>query len=326
MDNKEQNVYIAKHKDVNIRMQSRSGAFFVAVSDYILENGGSVYGCILDENLVARHIRAVDKDTRNKMCKTKYVQSTLGDTIQLIKRDLEAGMMVLFSGTGCQAAGVLGALRAMKAPLDLFYSIDIICHGAASPLLFKEYIETLKKKHSATIENFEFRDKTLRGWDEYVESYTVRGKKYPGRTWREIYHTDLCNRPSCYECPFCKVDRDTDITIGDAWGVKVVSPNFNDNRGVSLVIPHTKKGETLIGFIQKCMEIEKIPLEKMLQPNLQRPSVPKGNREDFWSEYRAGGINRLIKKYGTVSTKKVLYSNVKYLLRKVLQSKRYFLP
>lgn len=64
----------------------------------------------------------------------------------------------------------------MKAPLDLFYSIDIICHRAASPLLFKEYIETLHKKHSTTIENFEFRDKTLRGWDEYVESYTANGK------------------------------------------------------------------------------------------------------------------------------------------------------
>ncbi|MDD5820552.1 MAG: hypothetical protein PUD23_00645, partial [Prevotella sp.] len=70
MDGREQNVYIAKHKDVNIRMQSRSGAFFVAVSDYVLENGGSVYGCVLDENLVSRHIRAADKETRNRMCKT----------------------------------------------------------------------------------------------------------------------------------------------------------------------------------------------------------------------------------------------------------------
>lgn len=63
-----------------------------------------------------------------------------------------------------------------------------------------------------------------------------------------------------------------------------------------MVIPHTEKGKILIGFIQKCIEIEDVPLEKMLQPNLKRPSVPKGNKEEFWNEYRVGGINRLIKK------------------------------
>lgn len=37
-------VYGARHKDINEVMQSRSGAVFVAISDFILDSGGVVYG------------------------------------------------------------------------------------------------------------------------------------------------------------------------------------------------------------------------------------------------------------------------------------------
>ena len=36
--------YAARHKDFNEIMRSRSGAAFIAISDYIIEQGGVIYG------------------------------------------------------------------------------------------------------------------------------------------------------------------------------------------------------------------------------------------------------------------------------------------
>lgn len=64
------------------------------------------YGCILSDDFDAVHVRAEDCDTRNKMRGSKYIQSRLGNTFRNVKKDLDAGRSVLFSGTSCQVAGL----------------------------------------------------------------------------------------------------------------------------------------------------------------------------------------------------------------------------
>ncbi|MDO4982700.1 MAG: lipopolysaccharide biosynthesis protein [Eubacteriales bacterium] len=98
--------------------------------------------------------------------------------------------------------------------------------------------------------------------------------------------------------------RATDKATRDAWGIKKALPEFNDNTGVSLVLVHTEKGRELLDAICNDCEVRKLPLEKMLQPNLLRPSSPKGNREKFWAEYRSGGIAALVQTYGKLPLKK----------------------
>ena len=98
-------VFAAKHKDELIRVKSRSGGIFTALSDLFL-SGGVVYGCVLDENFNARHIRVEDKISRDKMRGSKYIQSQLGDCFKQVKNDLDKGKEVLFSGTSCQIAGL----------------------------------------------------------------------------------------------------------------------------------------------------------------------------------------------------------------------------
>ena len=61
------NAYMVKQKDINSRMKSRSGGVFAAVSDAVLEEGGVVYGCALDEQLQAFHKRATKKEERDKL-------------------------------------------------------------------------------------------------------------------------------------------------------------------------------------------------------------------------------------------------------------------
>ena len=99
------NTYIVKQKDFQSRMKSRSGGIFAAVSDKVLEAGGVVYGCALDESFHAFHRRAVTKEERDLFRGSKYVQSEMKDAMKQAVKDLKEGKLVLFSGTPCQIAG-----------------------------------------------------------------------------------------------------------------------------------------------------------------------------------------------------------------------------
>ena len=100
------NTYIVKQKDINSRMKSRSGGVFAAVSDAVLEEGGVIYGCALDEEFHAYHRKAETKEERDLFRGSKYVQSDMKDAMKQAMEDLKDGRTVLFSGTPCQIAGM----------------------------------------------------------------------------------------------------------------------------------------------------------------------------------------------------------------------------
>ena len=118
--------YAVKHKNSDIVSKSRSGGMFTAISDYVLSHNGVVYGCILDDNFNAIHVRATFSSSRGLMRGSKYVQSDLGNCFSNIKEDLENGTYVLFSGTSCQVAGLKAFL--IKQYTNLF-CVDVVCHG-----------------------------------------------------------------------------------------------------------------------------------------------------------------------------------------------------
>ncbi len=318
--------YAAKHNNQDIRMNSRSGGVFVAFSDMILQRNGVIYGCVLDENLKAVHFRAENTQERNRMCRSKYVQSDLREIFPKVKADLDEGRAVLFSGTGCQVDGINAYLRQKKTDVSRFYTIDIICHGCVSPKIYEDYLGYLERKYKGTVTEFDFRDKTVCGWDGHRESFVINGKKRSSSVYRDLFYSNLSLRPSCYNCKYASVNHPSDITIADAWGIKNAKPEFNDNRGVSLYLINSEKGQELSDYIKKDCEIVKLNLADMMQPNLKSPTKPSGNREQFWTDYKNGGIDRLIEKYGTQSLKKRLKTHVKYKIRQIVQGKKYYLP
>lgn len=99
-------VYGARHKNIDEVMQSRSGAVFVAISDFILDRGGVVYGVCYSHLFKITHKRATNKIKRDEFRGSKYVQSDLTGIFRNIKDDQKAGLTVLFVGTGCQVAGL----------------------------------------------------------------------------------------------------------------------------------------------------------------------------------------------------------------------------
>ena len=153
-------VYAAKHKDDKVRMNSSSGGMFTAISDYILDNDGVIYGAAFDENLVVRHQKAETAEDRNKFRGSKYVQSNLNGIFGDIKNELKKGRTVLFTGTPCQNAG----LRAfLNKSYDNLYLCDIVCHGTPSPLMFENYIKYCERKNKSSIKEYYCRFKG-KGW------------------------------------------------------------------------------------------------------------------------------------------------------------------
>lgn len=161
--------YGARHKDMDEVETSRSGAAFVAISDYILEQGGVVYGAGYTDHFRVVHKRAVKKSERNEFKGSKYVQSDLTGVFRQVKKDLKDGLIVLFSGTPCQTSGLASYVgRKLREKLFL---VDIVCHGVPGPFVWQDYISYLEKKHGDRICYVNFRDKQEFGWKAHKETF-----------------------------------------------------------------------------------------------------------------------------------------------------------
>ncbi|MDO5526473.1 MAG: Coenzyme F420 hydrogenase/dehydrogenase, beta subunit C-terminal domain [Prevotella sp.] len=165
--------YAARHNDMDEIMKSRSGAAFVAISDYILEQGGVVYGAGYKDHFRVAHKRATTKEERDEFRGSKYVQSDLIGVFRQVKQDLKNGLTVLFSGTPCQTSG-LNSYIGKKLRENLIL-VDIVCHGVPGPFLWRDYIEFIEKKKGASITVVNFRDKEKYGWGAHHETFKFRG-------------------------------------------------------------------------------------------------------------------------------------------------------
>ena len=294
---KERVAYAVKHKDISVLKESTSGGIFTAVSDYVLQQGGIVYGAALDENMIVKHTRAVTAEERNKMRGSKYVQSDLGDVFRLVKNDLFNNKLVLFTGTPCQIAGLRSYLG---NKCDGLICLDLICHGVPSPMIFKEHIFFLSKKLKTKILDYKFRPKKW-GWHVHRELVCGEKKEYHSTPyldlWKNLYYSRVCTRPSCNNCPFSNLNRVGDITIGDCRGIDNVYSDFGSYEGVTLAIVNTKKGKEVFEKISDTIKYEPLNIEDVMQPPLKQSSKSNEYFEEFFNYYNSYGYEKTIKKY-----------------------------
>lgn len=310
-------VYAVKHKDLDIRMESRSGGVFTAISDKIINDGGVVYGCVLNEKFEAEHIRVETQEERNKMRGSKYIQSNLKDTFKQVKQDLKNGRKVLFSGTSCQIAG-------LKAFLQKDYSVqllcvDIICHSVPSSLVWKKYLEWQEQSNNGKVVAVDFRNKKDFGWSGYIETLTM--KKTDGSTFKinsevfkYLFSGHRISRPCCSKCPYKDIIHPADITIGDYWGIDKAAPGFNDNKGVSIVLINNEYGKKFFAKLEN-IEIKKCSIENSMQPSLKAPFACPSDRDKFWKEFNSKSFGYIAKKYGRKSFIVRLKKKIKRILK-----------
>ena len=306
-----QKAYGAKNKNLSERKQSQSGGVFYVLAKHILGQGGVVYGSLIDEGFVVRHARATTEEQAKAFRGSKYVQSDLGDIFLSVKEDLRLGLPVLFSGTPCQVAGLKAFLH---RDYDNLLLVDLICHGVPSPKVWADYVEWQKKNNKKIITGVEFRDRVL-PWGKHMEVLRVGATKKRYNIYAKLFYSHNIHRKSCYTCPFTTIERLSDITIGDYWGIENVKPEFRDEYGVSAILVNSLIGQRIWGEVCEQFDYFECKAENITvrNPQLSKPVTSPITREAFWEDYKQG-FGLIAKKYGGNNLK----GKIKRLIKRIL--------
>lgn len=245
--------YAAKIASPKEQSLSASGGIFFAVAKNVISSGGIVCGCVLDDDLMPRHVMSADLAIIEKMRGSKYVESSVRGFFACVRKQLEEQRYVFFSGTPCQVAGLR---RFLGKRYDNLICADIICHGVPSRKLFKLYIDWLSDKYHGKIIDYSFRDKRIHRWSLtrcVSVSFGRRIKYYSLMASLDPYYYNYLQgntyRESCYECPYARSQRAGDISLGDFWGVEKSYPKMFDINGVSSVLVNSNSGALLVNML-----------------------------------------------------------------------------
>lgn len=291
-------VWAAKHNHTHIRRNCTSGGVFPALADYIINQGGSVYGAGFDGPKRIVHKRVTDTTSRKELSDSKYVQSDMSGCYNQIKSDLEKGMLVLFAGTPCQVYALKLFVRDAELRQRL-YLCDIVCHGVPSPGIYREHLDYLERKYRSAITSVQFRAKRF-GWDKSHKRFLACKLENGQEILDELYYRlyfglNIVSRPSCGRCAYAKQDRYSDITLGDFWGCDKAFAE--DGLGVSLVMTNSEKGEALFSAVQNSFSVQHSNFATASHENvrLTKPTVFGPWRHAFWMAYRKYGYQKTIK-------------------------------
>lgn len=307
--------YAAVNPNESLLSRSASGGVFSALASSIISEGGAVFGARFDSKWLVTHDFTVTTDGLERFMGSKYSQSVIGDSYRQAESFLKDNRKVLFTGTPCQIAGLRQYLR--KPYRGLLFTVEIICHGVPSPLIWQCYLESVGGDiGNVTVVNM--RDKRT-GWVNYSLSLSMTkengnteiSEPATGNNFMKGFVGNLFLRPTCHSCQFKSGRSGADITIGDFWGIQYSHPQLYNPSGVSVAIIRTDEGADLYG---------KAPLNSFQvdyadalagNPAIEVCSKPDRLRNFFWKKFSETGISAL-----ELTLKKMKPSMLRRLLRK----------
>lgn len=347
-------VYAAKNKNEDERISSSSGGLFILLAKAVLAKGGVVFGAVFDNEwqVVIKYAETLDEVL--PMMGSKYVQSRTETAYRDAERFLKQGREVLFTGAPCQIAGLRTFLRKDYPNL---LAVDYLCHGAPSPGVWRRYLDELLNKHSdrrsvagkntvlnslksmSSIEDIAFRDKRL-GWKKFsfvltLAEASAEGEKnsvLSSRIFQKFYDnpymrgflSDVYLRPSCYECRCKNGVNHSDLTIGDFWGIERFFPDMDDDKGISVVVVSSKKGEEILNDL--FLELREANIEDVKESNggFRDKLRPHKKRQEFFIRFNKAEesieelINDVLRLSFTVKLRKNCKKAIKGAVKRVL--------
>lgn len=316
------NVFACINRNEEIRKKSSSGGVFSLFAEYTIQNKGVVFGARFDKDFTVIHDFTETIEGLEGFRGSKYVQSLIRECFQKTQQFLKQGREVLFTGTPCQIAGLKHYLG---KDYENLLTVDLVCHGVPSPKVFRKYLEELNLLHKGNLEKIKFRDKTL-GWEK--SSFATKRKignnivtlrqTADKNSYMRGFIQNLYLRPSCHFCPSKAFTSGADITIADYWGIHQIHPEFDDDKGCSLVICNTEQSVKILVNLSKDLDYIESPLLDAVigNPYIVSSAAPHPRRENFFEQIDSDSIIQSIKLY----TKLSFVSSVKKLIHKILIS------
>ena len=332
----EQKGYVLNNKDDDVRAKSTSGGAFSLIAEYVLSKSGIIFGAKFDDDYNVVHDFATNKEEYQKFRGSKYVQSDLKKCFSKVKNFLDEDKLVCFSGTPCQIEGLKCFLR---KEYDNLITVDVMCHAAPSPLVWRKYLNYQKSKlKGKKIKEILFRDKSKYGFK--YSTMTIKtdkdtySKGVETDPYLRAFFGDLSDRPSCYECKFKKQNHISDFTIWDCFIAENFDKSLDDDKGTSRMLINSNKGMDIFNIIKEnCnyTEVEVSDLVKNVKEMLH--SVEKNPRrkmffedlnemkeEKFFAKWFPDTIKVKIERFVRIFMVKTgIYKKIKRLVKKMLR-------
>lgn len=317
----------ARTKEESVRMSSTSGGFFSEVATEWMKGGGVVVGA--EYSAKQEIIHAVEKEVSGieKLRQSKYAQSKTEGIYRKTKELLKQDVQVLFCGTPCQVEALKAYLR---KPFDNLVTLDFICLGICSPLVYQKYLDMLEKKYSSKTKRIWFKNKR-QGWRSVGTLVQFENGKEYFRTapWdlfmRAFIIDSLAMRPNCETCKFRKIPHNSDFTLGDFWGIENINPQMDDNLGLSAVFINTKTGLDLFDRIKNKLLYFETKEEDIISGNFSavKPKSPHPNSRKFMQYIMTHTLEDSMNKYSSyngIYKLKMEISLWKQKIKKVIKS------
>lgn len=315
----------------NQESKSASGGAFptivAAIAKLYPNDRISVFGATFNEEFKVVHSRVVLPQSIDAFKGSKYVYSSVSGIYEMVEKDITNGYIVVFSGTPCQCDGLKKYLDKKKISLERMVLIDIICHGTAIPSYWNEYVKWIQNKFDAKLYDFSFRYQQAK-WKRYPVKATFITKKnthkvvvntHEIRSYTRLFFTNMIMRELCYSCRYANINRVTDLTIGDFWGIEKVLPDFPYTSSVSQVLVSSEKGTKIIEMIKassdatlmECMNEQYL----RYQHNLNVPTERPFKTDDLKHDFENNGIEYVLKKYAGLNVR----GFIKHIIQKLLK-------
>lgn len=315
--------YAAIGQNEEIRSVSSSGGVFTILATQVIREGGVVFGVRFDERWEAVFDYVDNVEGLSFFRGSKYMQARVGNAFRDAEQMLKKGRKVMFVGTGCQ----IKALRLfLRKDYPSLFAVDFICHGVPSPVVWTHYLKnvlsrearkntvsspsnpSLSERDVLFIKDMSFRNKCL-GWKKYSfvlqtsqgdsrseensvsSSYKLHetvSQPFSENPFMRAFLENAILRPSCYDCKAKGGESGSDMTIADFWGIERILPQLDDDKGTSLVIVHTRRGECMLEAVQGDLRMEEVTMEQATECNPSYYVSVKAHkkRKEFFANYR----------------------------------------
>ncbi len=250
-----------------IRANSSSGGLAAEISKSFIEHGGEVLTCRFKDGYFGFEFFDGVK-MLTSAAGSKYVKSDPEGVYKPLLDKLKAGKKVLMIALPCQVA----AAKEYTKNHGNLYTVDLICHGTPSPKVLQYYLKG-RELDIGKIADIRFRKKANFGLNDGYEQISKIGMDaYTYAFLKSMIYTE-----NCYNCKYARLERVTDMTLGDSWGSELSQEE--QKKGISLILCQTEKGRELLKMSD--VELKQVDLSKAVAANgqLNNPSKKHKKRE-----------------------------------------------
>lgn len=295
-------VFAAYTKNETIRLDSTSGGIYSMLAQSMYEQDAYVGGAVYNEDHTVSHIVSADPNKLDEIRSSKYLQSSMEGQYREVRKLLKEGEQVLYCGCPCQIHGLYNFLGKEYGNL---VTCDFICRGVNSPKVFLKYMEMLEKQYGARATKIKFKAKKW-GWHNFsLRVNFANGREYCKDRWHDLFFIGYLQvgnftRPSCYDCHFKVFPQKADITLADFWGIEKIDKTMDQDKGTSLVMINSQKGQELFDSIKKSIEWREFSMDdaKAGNPAMENSlkSVPV-NRDAFFNDLDKMSFDKVANRY-----------------------------